>query len=198
MANIWIASDHHIDHHNMLEVPFTLQNGERMRPFTTVEEMKEYMIGRHNTVVRQHDHVYFLGDFAMHKRNVEWAKLFNGKKRLVRGNHDIFPTRTYLEAGFQEIYGVRVFEDIIFSHIPLHPESIKERWLGNVHGHVHNNVPHGHFGPKYYNVCVEMINYTPIALEDLRVLMRKQHEEFEVRKATRECIVTALEHGIYQ
>lgn len=188
MAQIFVISDTHFGHANIQN--FILPNGERMRPFASVEEMDETMIERWNAVVSPSAHVYHLGDVAMHKSHVQTAKRLNGKKRLVRGNHDIYPTRTYLEAGFQEIYGVRVFDDMILSHIPLHIESLKTRWLANVHGHLHNNQPQGHLGPRYYNVCVEMINYTPISLEDLRVILRKQHEAWQDRQA-------ALEHGIF-
>jgi len=111
----------------------------------------------------------------MKQQDVAIVKRLNGHKRLVRGNHDIFKTRTYMcHQGFEEIYGVRVLADIIMSHIPLHPESIKACWLGNVHGHVHNNVPQGHFGPKYYNVSVEMLDYTPITLEEVKARLKRQ------------------------
>jgi calcineurin-like phosphoesterase family protein len=62
--------------------------------------------------------------------------------------------------------------------------------LANVHGHLHNNQPQGHLGHRYYNVCVEMLDYTPIALEDLRVILRTQHETWQHIQA-------ALEHGVF-
>lgn len=188
MAQVFVISDTHFGHDNILN--FVLPNGERMRPFASVEEMDEVMVDRWNAVVSPQAHVYHLGDFAIKKADIAIAKRLNGKKRLVRGNHDIYPTKVYLEAGFQEIYGVRVFDDMILSHIPLHQESIKPRWLANVHGHLHNNQPQGHLGPRYYNVCVEMINYTPMPLETLRGILRTQHEAWQERQA-------ALEHGVF-
>jgi calcineurin-like phosphoesterase family protein len=95
------------------------------------------------------------------------VKRLNGHKRLVRGNHDIFKTKDYLQAGFDEIYGVRSFDSMILSHIPLHPRSIKKGWT-NVHGHLHLNVEQFGWGPQYFNVSVEQINYTPISLEEVR------------------------------
>ena len=135
--------------------------------------MDDEMIARWNSVVRPRDKVYHVGDVAMRKHQLAILNRLNGRKRLVRGNHDIFPTKFYLPY-FEDIYGVRVFEDMILSHFPLHPESVKERWH-NVHGHVHNNVPFDHFGPKYFNACVEYHNYTPIALEDIRARLRKSY-----------------------
>jgi calcineurin-like phosphoesterase family protein len=56
------------------------------------------------------------------------------------------------------------------SHVPIHPYSL-DRWIGNVHGHLHENVieksPH-HPDTKYMNVCVEHTNYTPIPFEEVR------------------------------
>lgn len=187
MSNIFIISDHHIDHENILT--FTLPDGRRMRTFDTLAQMQDAFLTAHNAVVRPSDKAYFLGDFAIKRAGIAMARLFNGHKRLIRGNHDIYPTKYYAEV-FEEIYGVRVFADMILSHIPLHQESIKPRWLANVHGHLHNNQPQGHLGPRYYNVSAEMLNYAPIALEDLRVILRRQHEVWQERQA-------ALEQGVF-
>ena len=177
MANIWVSSDPHFGHANCLQ--FVTPDGTRMRPFSSVEEMDEFIIGRHNSVVRPQDHYYCLGDVAMHRHCVAIAKRLNGHKRLVLGNHDTHPIRFYLEAGFEKVYGSRLLDNMIFSHIPLHPESVKKRWLANIHGHVHNNVGPLHFGPRYFNVSLEVINYTPVALEDLKVMIQRQQEEWQ-------------------
>lgn len=178
MSSIFLISDTHFTHHAMLN--FTLPDGTRMRPFATVEEMDEYMIGRWNATVSPQCIVYHLGDVSMHRDAIKQIARCNGKKRLVRGNHDTHKLRHYLEAGFQEVYGTRLIDDLLLSHIPVHPESIKRGWT-NVHGHVHNNVPPLHFGPQYFNVSVEMINYTPIAIEDAKAAIATQHEEWTER-----------------
>lgn len=169
MANIFVSSDPHFGHANIL----TFQNpdGTLMRPFDSVEQMDEYIIECHNSVVRPQDKFYCLGDVAMHRRHIATAKKRNGHGRLVRGNHDDYPTKYYLEV-YEEIYGTRKIDEFIFSHIPLHPESVTK--LTNVHGHVHSNVPAMHFGPRHINVSMEVIAYTPVALEDLKVMARKQ------------------------
>ena len=90
--------------------------------------------------------------------------MLNGKKRLVRGNHDLFKTRLYLEY-FQEIYGVRQINGVWLSHAPMALECVEgKRVKLNAHGHLHaNTIDH----PKYRNVCVEQIDYTPISLDEL-------------------------------
>jgi calcineurin-like phosphoesterase family protein len=172
MSNIFLVSDTHFGHKNILS--FSRPDGSPMRSFSSVEEMDEHIISRWNSVVRPQDKVYHLGDVAMHRQHIQTMGRCNGHHRLVRGNHDIFNIKYYLEY-FDEIHAVRVLDNMILSHIPLHPESLG-RFRGNVHGHVHNNVEPLHFGPRYYNVSVEAIDYTPVSLEDVKKRLLKQQE----------------------
>ena len=174
-AKIWVSADHHIDHARILE--FKREDGTRLRDFDNIDHMREEIIRRHNEIVRPEDHWYCLGDYSMGRGGLAHLSRFNGHKRLVRGNHDQRKTREYIAAGFEEIYGVRVFrpQDLgieigaVLSHIPLHPESVK-RWTKNVHGHLHagfvkkeNNTP----DPRYVCVSLEMTNYYPLLLTEI-------------------------------
>ena len=163
MANIFVVSDTHFGHANILN--FKKDDGSPLRDFESVQKMDEFMIERWNSVVRPQDHVYHLGDVAMKRPDIATVARCNGHKRLVRGNHDVYKTKDYLPF-FEEIYGIRVLDGIIFTHIPIHPESLG-RFKTNVHGHVHA-MPQGHYGPRYYNVSVEVMDYAPISLEDLK------------------------------
>lgn len=160
---IWLISDTHFGHANILT--FALRNGQPMRDFANVQEMDETMIERWNSAVKPSDHVYHLGDVCMKKEHLAIVKHLNGHKRLVRGNHDIFRTKDYINAGFEEIHGCRVFEEMMLTHVPIHPLSMKEGWI-NCHGHVHNNILC--VGERYVNCCVEVLNYRPITLEEAR------------------------------
>lgn len=170
MATIYLISDSHFGHENILN--FKRADGTYLRPFESMHEMHECMLDMWNQTVRPGDHVYHLGDFAMKREWLPIARWLHGKKRLVRGNHDIFDLKFYRDAGFQEVYGVRVFADMILSHIPLHPSSLKERWKYNVHGHLHNNesdIPYtASLGPRYFNVSTEVLGHKPISLEEVR------------------------------
>lgn len=161
MSNIFIVSDTHFHHANMLK--FTDQYGNRVRTFDDVNHMNEHMVERWNSVVRPQDKVYHLGDVALGKDNLDILDRLNGHKRLVRGNHDIYNTGLYLKY-FDEVYGSRVLDHMIFTHIPIHPESLS-RFTGNVHGHIHERPE---FGPRYFNASVERIDYTPISIEDIK------------------------------
>lgn len=178
MANIWVISDTHFGHANILT--FKNLDGSPVRPFSSVEEMDETMADRWNSIVRPQDHVYHLGDVAMRKEHLATVGRLNGHKRLVRGNHDIFKTKDYLKY-FEEIHAVRVLDRLIFSHIPIHPESMG-RFAANVHGHVHG-LPQGTYGPKYYNVSVERTNYSPVSLEELKRRIKIFQEEMNVRNS---------------
>lgn len=178
MTNIWVSSDHHFLHKNILK--FTDNNGELIRGkvFKDTEEHDEKIVLWHNELVRPQDRVYFLGDVAINKYGLRYVSRMNGHKRLVRGNHDIFEDKLYYEAGFQKIFGVKVWpkHNLIFSHIPLHPDCLSGRGWKNLHGHLHNNkvrkeqivetgigmFPEYVDDDRYQNVSLEQINYRPI------------------------------------
>ena len=164
MANVFLISDTHFGHEKTCTT-FTNADGSFLRPFANAEEMDEEMVRRWNSVVRPQDKVYHLGDVVIGKKHLNTVRRLNGHLRLVRGNHDVFDTKMYMDVGFKEVYGVRVLSDMILSHIPLHPDCITPRFNVNVHGHLHGNTMADN---RYFSVCVEQIDYTPIALEEVR------------------------------
>ena len=69
-------------------------------------------------------------------------------------------------------------DDLVLSHVPVHPQSLwrekKNSYWINIHAHLHsgavmNLLDDSLLDLKYFSVCVERINYTPISLEDIRV-----------------------------
>lgn len=165
MTNIWVIADTHFGHRNILN--FTHYDGSLIRGavFKTIEEHDESIVANWNRVVAPADHVYHLGDVVINKRSLPIIKRLNGHKRLVMGNHDIFAIEDYLAAGFEKIHGVRVWpkHNLVFSHIPLHPESLKLRRWKNIHGHLHTGMVmrNGEPDPSYECVSCEHLNYTP-------------------------------------
>ena len=182
MTNRFVISDTHFGHTNSWQL-FKRPDGSPLRPFTSTEEMDEAMIERWNAKVQPHDVVYHLGDVVINRKYLHLVKRLNGKKRLVRGNHDIFKDQDYRDVGFDSLYGVRVFTDkFILSHIPLHPDCITHRFKVNVHGHLHanevmrtrTNMVHGTMtglvtepDPRYLCVSVEHTNYEPLSFEEV-------------------------------
>lgn len=172
MSNVFLISDTHFGHANILK--FLREDGSRVRVFDNVQQMDDFMVERWNSVVRPQDKIYHLGDVCMGNKqvNLEILKRLNGHKRLIRGNHDDCNTKSYMQY-FDEVYACRLLDRLLCTHIPVHPDSIGKS-IANVHGHVHNNLSALNLGPRYFNVSVEVIDYTPISLEDVkkRVLMQ--------------------------
>lgn len=160
MANIWFISDTHFTHENII--------GYCGRPFANATEMDEVMVANWNAHVRPQDHIYHLGDVAMDKKAVEAIMpRLQGHKRLVRGNHDIFRTKIYAKY-FDEIYGIRVLDNLLFTHMPVHPLSLG-RFRANVHGHIHEK---DYLFP-YINISVEKTAYRPVSLDEINHMVKE-------------------------
>jgi calcineurin-like phosphoesterase family protein len=173
--NTFFASDHHFGHANILT--FTDSQGKPTRVFDSVDAMNEHMIDRHNSVVKNGDTVWFLGDVVINRRFLPLIQRLNGRKRLVMGNHDIFKNKDYYAAGFEDLHAFRKFDGFVATHIPVHRESLRPSWGVNVHGHLHTNRvmdSSGVVDPDYICVCVEQLkDYTPVSIDDLRKQFEK-------------------------
>ena len=191
-SNIFFASDHHMGHEGPY-VKFTKEGcGSLLRAdlATNSAEADELMIQRHNAVVKPQDRVYFVGDFCFSKHHISKAGRMNGRKVLIKGNHDTLDLKEYLPY-FDDVRGVHQFSGMVITHVPVHVQSLG-RWGFNVHGHLHANrithkVMHTPLGggpffyteeidPRYFNVSVEQINYTPISLEEVKKFKPKEIE----------------------
>lgn len=177
----FVASDHHMRHNNIYK--FTGSSGERIRPWAeNAQEADEMMIQAWNETIRPGDTVYHLGDVAIHRKGLELLDRMNGRKILIRGNHDIFKLKHY-SAHFADIRGTNKTGRMILSHYPLHPDSIPRWCLANVHGHTHEKIVtrrtwYGHRvpDPRYFNVCIEAVGLKPIEIDDLeaRIIARQK------------------------
>lgn len=175
--NIFFAADYHFAHSKPYDT-FQREDGRFLRyEFANSEECDQAMIDRHNKVVKPQDRVYVVGDVCFHKKHLYKIGQMNGRKVLIKGNHDLLEAKDYLEY-FDDIRGSHQFKGMVITHIPVHPDSLG-RWGFNVHGHLHANrikrpecdySPCGaqEIDPRYFNVSVEQINYTPISLEEVK------------------------------
>lgn len=189
MRDLWLISDTHFFHENILSFRDS-KTGNLVRPgFDSVTHMNECMVENWNSVVKDGDIVYHLGDLAFGDDGqlpALMAKL-KGSKRLIAGNHDNVK-RIARQGFFKKIQVWRMFPEynLLFSHIPIHPSSLRRgppgdenaQIMTNVIGHIHQNpAPRG----PYQCVCVEQINYTPIHIEDVaknaRIYMETQFEK---------------------
>lgn len=163
MHNTYYISDTHFGHSNI--ITFKNEQGELVRPFNSVEEMDELMVENWNKRVRSVDTIYHLGDVCINRRCLVILRRLNGRKILVRGNHDIFKLKDYVPY-FEDIRAYKVLpaSGIIFSHIPIHPDQLNGRFKLNCHGHIHHRVMED---KRYMNLCVEQLNYTPISFDEI-------------------------------
>ena len=123
------------------------------RPFNSVQEMDEALIGNWNSVVKPTDIVYHLGDFAFGLHNgVRGRSIFNrlhGRKILILGNHDYGKQNRIAdaivkldwEAVHQQYETTDEGQRVFMSHYAQRtwPGIMKGAW--HFYGHNHGNLP---------------------------------------------------------
>ena len=89
MRDIWLISDTHFGHENILGFRHGGRDGPLIRGsrFSSVEEMDEAMIENWNKTVKPGDKIYHLGDvfFGPKDEFIKKWKRLNGQKRLILG-----------------------------------------------------------------------------------------------------------------
>lgn len=167
MTATFLVSDTHFGHLGVCK--FLRNDGTKLRPWDTPEEMDEEMVKRWNERVKPNDKVYHLGDVVINRRALKTLERLNGDKVLIKGNHDIFPLEEYTKY-FRDIRAYDVKNGVILSHIPVHTSQLR-RFGTNIHGHLHSNRVMKEDGieidPRYFSVCVELTNFTPILMDDV-------------------------------
>lgn len=170
MAKIWVISDTHFGHENIISFCD--------RPFKNVQRMDSELLNTWNEMIDPYDKVYHLGDvyFPGGRGQEYWDEfigMLHGKKRLILGNHDNGKDPV-LQKHFQKIDMWRAFGDLglLLTHVPVHWSTLGENprrptgWM-NVHGHTHTNGEPSDHKKKYKSVCVEMTDYKPVDIEEL-------------------------------
>lgn len=127
------------------------------KEFKSIEEHDNFLIDSINKRVKPTDTLYLLGDVG----DLEKARMVNGRKILILGNHDNRSMGEYL-GYFAEVerYPKYYSKRILLSHEP-HPV---EPGIINVHGHLHNAKLDL---DNYISVSAHAIHYTPLSEKDL-------------------------------
>lgn len=96
---IYFTSDLHFGHKNILQF-------QKNRKFESIEEMDKTLIKNWNNKVKDNDEIYILGDFTL-KKDEEYIlnilNQLNGKKYLIKGNHDYWVKKEILSSEFEWI-----------------------------------------------------------------------------------------------
>lgn len=168
MTNTFLVSDTHFAHAGICK--FLRDDGTPLRPWDNYAEMEEELVSRWNATVGPEDKVYHLGDVAIGRKGLQVLERLNGRKVLIRGNHDIFKLSDYTPY-FKDVRGCHYLDRCILTHIPVHPVNLT-RYTANIHGHLHyRTVPDETTGLsdlRYFNVCVEHTDYRPISWDVVR------------------------------
>lgn len=165
---IWFTSDFHLNHNK----PFIYE----ARGFSSIEEHDEVIIENYNSLIKDDDQVYILGDCYMgsdHEKAIQYLKKLKGNKFLIYGNHDTDNKLTLFakEKIFQSIYfgnrlqtGKKIF---LLSHYPQLVVNYEDKFpIYSIHGHNHSKEK---FGSVYhcYNVCLDAHNCYPVNIDTI-------------------------------
>ena len=175
------------------------------RPFKNVARMNYQLITSWNAVVKESDHVYHLGDLAMHPKYekgseeiLSLVKQLNGTIHFIKGNHDSRAFFKYLEQhdpwkseGKQKFYFYDVGVIIKFNHqqyyLTHYPLLIGNNdKIRNLHGHIHhysvpigNDVNVGVDAPERELLEKTLPFGTPLSENNIEEIYQKKQAELE-------------------
>jgi calcineurin-like phosphoesterase family protein len=184
MKRKFVVADLHFGHKGVCK--FMSPNGvDKLRPWDDTESMDDALVEAWNKTVGPEDEVYVLGDVTMNRSALPTVGRCNGKKHLIKGNHDTAPIAEYLDY-FYEVSACRALKDMILTHIPIHASGLG-RFGVNVHGHLHaykvETVYEDEGGdrevipdPRYICVSIEQTRWKPVLLDYVRDEIRARKE----------------------
>ena len=144
------------------------------RPFADIAEMDEALVANWNRTVSPADTVYLLGDIGYNGGHVPCRLLarLNGRKHLIRGNHDTgYADAPLLWRWFESVSDFLEIDDgdahILLSHYPMFYD--KRGYM--IHGHLHQSrgafYPMLQQLPRVLNAGVDINGYRPVTLPEL-------------------------------
>ena len=163
--SVFFTADPHFDDEGIIRY--------ENRPFAGAAEMNRAIIEKWNAVVSETDEVYIVGDVG----NAEYISSLNGKKYLIKGNHDRLTNEEYRALGFAECYDCPIiFNDFwIISHEPLYVN--RNMPYANIFGHVHNNPSYRKVSSRSYCVSMDRCDFVPVAFEQIAAEVAQEDAE---------------------
>ena len=136
---LYFTSDPHYGHANIMKFC--------NRPFKDVSHMNQSLIENWNSVIKEDDICFILGDFTMHGKQ-SWENLLDnllGNKILIVGNHDKSNCISYdkFVAVYEGFVNISVLDEgkeqlITLCHYPMLSWSQSHRGAWQLFGHWHN------------------------------------------------------------
>lgn len=175
MAEIFLTSDLHLCH--VKEFLW------RPRGFESTEEMCEAIVERWNSVVKEEDTVYNLGDIALSDTEgaIPYLQSLNGHQIWLRGNHDslarvarVLETCPKIEllSGMDSSYATILKSgkwSFYLSHYPTLTGN-REPWrkVANLCGHAHCSDRWSDWDKRCYHVEMDAHGCYPVNLEQVK------------------------------
>jgi len=167
---VWFTSDLHLGHDNIIRLA--------SRPFSTVDEMDNVLISNWNNCVNRADDVYIVGDLSLKPVEIveSYLRRMNGKKYLVRGNHDRVGAYPYKAiAGLEWIRDYHEMKvdgtRLVLFHYPIFEWDAVYRGSIHLYGHVHGNMEysgwHRDRGWRSINVGMDVNNFYPLSVKQI-------------------------------
>jgi len=179
----WVTSDHHWGH-GRLNATYCKET----RGFATVDEMNAQLIARWNESIAPDDEVLLVGDVFVSRQmtldeKVGILRMLNGRKTLIRGNHDDDLT-PFGPAGFEAVVDHiwMPAERILVIHKGPDPRyaprelALRDELaaLLTVHGHDHRHgIPDA---PGCLNVCVDRWDLRPVPWSIVEERLARLHQ----------------------
>lgn len=139
-GDVYFVSDTHWGHKNIQKFcPNTRVQG-------AIDEHDDLLVYNWNSVVRNGDRIYHLGDFSFMSAGKTHAllKRLNGQIHLIYGNHDeILRDKKFADcfASRQDYKELRVDgQKIVLMHFPIASFNQSHRGAWHLHGHSHGGI----------------------------------------------------------
>ena len=166
----FFTSDLHFGHRNIISAT--------QRPFASVEEMDTALIKNWNRHIRPSDEIYILGDFTMQGPQfaTEVLQQLNGRKYLIRGNHDQFVDKTSFDrSSFEWIKDYHSLsyqkQQFILFHYQIAERDRSHHGSVHLHGHQHNKPEYNSSNAKQgllrYDVGVEANAMASVSIDEI-------------------------------
>jgi len=136
------------------------------RPFSNASACIKTLIKLHNSIVSPEDEVIIIGDVCYKERPeaIKYLKFFNGRKVLIRGNHDNVFSDNDLEDYFEDIIpdgqGLKFKIDDIPCYAVHYPTQGKKDMF-TLCGHIHAA---WRYQLNSFNVGIDANHFRPINL----------------------------------
>lgn len=167
---IYFTSDLHFHHKKVI----TYSN----RPFRDVEQMNRTLIQNWNDRVAPDDDIYILGDVSLKgcSEVVPVLEQLQGKKYLIKGNHDNFADQStlppYLFQGIYPYFELKTENQLyVLFHYPITEWNGFFRGAIHLHGHIHSkrayNLENRANGLGKFDVGVDANQMAPVSREEI-------------------------------